>query len=169
MAFAISLRKRYIGAKGKGTFLLNKMQLIDKKLIEFQNNRIWWVTSFILSICLCGYSIQHIWEKWYERPIVMSLNEKEFAISEIPFPTVTICPEIKTTRNKLDLNSAYNLLVSNAQENLTDIEWVTVIWKKRFWYDNWRFIQISFNQIKPIPDIVPPVPLIHTENNSFWR
>lgn len=52
----------------------------------------------------------------------MSLSEKEAPISAIPFPVVTICPQIKTTKNMLDLVTAYHLLKQNEETNLTDIE-----------------------------------------------
>lgn len=76
----------------------------------------------MLSVWLCGYSIQQIWTKWDEKPIVMTISEKEAPISTIPFPGVTICPQTKTKKEKLDLISAYNLLKKKAENNLTAIQ-----------------------------------------------
>lgn len=60
--------------------------------------------------------------KWYEKPVIMILSEKEKPISMIPFPTVTICPQTKLYKNKLDLTNLYGVWM-NAPENLSDIEY----------------------------------------------
>lgn len=52
----------------------------------------------------------------------MSISDKDVQISAIPFPVVTICPQTKTTKEKLDLIGAYHLVEQNAHKNLTDIE-----------------------------------------------
>lgn len=65
----------------------------------FANHRVFWIAAFSVSICLCGASIQNIWEKWTETPLVMSLSEKELTVSEIPFPMVTVCPGLTNVSN----------------------------------------------------------------------
>lgn len=51
----------------------------------------------------------------------MSFTEKESPISSVPFPTVTICPETKASRDKLDVVGGYHNIKSQHM-NLTDIE-----------------------------------------------
>lgn len=51
----------------------------------------------------------------------MEFKEKMFYVNDIPFPTVTICPETKVVKEKLDLLSAYHALVKK-KRNLNDDE-----------------------------------------------
>ncbi|KAG4070571.1 hypothetical protein HA402_011958 [Bradysia odoriphaga] len=67
--------------------------------------RCWWIVAIIMAACFCGISIQNVWIKWRDSPVIMNMNEKMIPISTIPFPTITICPEVKTRKGKLDLSS----------------------------------------------------------------
>lgn len=69
------------------------------------SNRIWWLIAFAFSIWLCGSMIHNIWTHWRNNPVTMSFAEEDLPISTIPFPTVTICPEIKTNFLKSSLSS----------------------------------------------------------------
>lgn len=71
---------------------------------------------------MCGLNCYHIWTKWHDKPIKMSINEKGLRISAIPFPVVTICPQTKCTQDKLDLIAAYDLVQESAENNLTKKE-----------------------------------------------
>lgn len=65
--------------------------------------RCWWIISICLSIWFCGSLIENVWIEWCDNPVKMTMTEKPLPISSIPFPTVTICPETKTYKSKLDL------------------------------------------------------------------
>lgn len=52
----------------------------------------------------------------------MSITGKQGLVSDIPFPSVTICPETKVVSEKLDVISAYNALVKDGR-NLSENEW----------------------------------------------
>lgn len=65
--------------------------------------RCWWTIAIGLSIWFCGSLIENVWLKWCSDPVKMTMMEKPSPISSIPFPTVTICPETKTYKSKLDL------------------------------------------------------------------
>lgn len=82
--------------------------------------------AFGLSACICGLSIQDVWVKWGESPVTMSFTEKELSISAIPFPTVTICPETKTIKKKLDVPSVCDSLLAS-KANLTDTKLHNII------------------------------------------
>lgn len=81
--------------------------------------RCWWIIAIGVSMWFCTVSIQKVWIKWHENPVTVMIYEKPVPISKFPFPTVTICPEIKTTNSKLDL-TLFNL--PNVQLNLSPIE-----------------------------------------------
>lgn len=80
----------------------------------------WWIIAIGLSVWFCGTLIRNVWIKWRDNPVTMTMNEKQIPISTIPFPTVTICPEIKTYKVKLDISRVYNL--PKETRDLTDME-----------------------------------------------
>lgn len=80
---------------------------VDEK--RHWTERCWWIIAICFSIWFCGSSILSAWIKWHDNPILMAMNEKQIPISTIPFPTVTICPETKTHRAKLDLEYLYEV------------------------------------------------------------
>ncbi|XP_055840691.1 pickpocket protein 28-like [Episyrphus balteatus] len=55
-----------------------------------------WLIALIFSIISCGYLISIIWYKRDNEPVIVTLDGRLTPIWEIPFPTITICPEIKT-------------------------------------------------------------------------
>lgn len=81
--------------------------------------RCWWIIAIGVSMYFCTFSIQKVWIKWRDNPVIMSVYESQIPISKIPFPTVTICPEIKTTHTKLDLTP---FGIPNYQLNFSPIE-----------------------------------------------
>lgn len=118
-------RRRHWTERSKLFFIDFRIQSITNKIFVDQN-RSWWIIFFGLSVWLCGSSIQNIWIKWRQEPVTMTFTQKELKISDIPFPTVTICPETKAYAHKLNITSAYHLL-KEQRENLTDIELGTAI------------------------------------------
>lgn len=65
------------------------------------SERFWWAIAIGLAIWFCGISVENVWAKWRDMPIKMT--ENTVPISTIPFPTITICPETKTYKRKLNL------------------------------------------------------------------
>lgn len=59
--------------------------------------------------------------EWCESPVSVTFTERDAPISAIPFPMVTICPETKTTKEKLDLFSTYHA-IKDQKMNLSEIE-----------------------------------------------
>lgn len=64
--------------------------------------RIWWVVSFVLSVIVCILSIVIIWQKWQNRPVTVSFDDRATPISVIPFPAVSICTTNKFIKDKVD-------------------------------------------------------------------
>lgn len=79
--------------------------------------RLWWLIAFGVSLCLCSLMIHNVWIKWLEDPLTISWTKESLHIERVPFPTVTICPEIKTMKHKFDVTAAIKSL-----SNLSDIE-----------------------------------------------
>lgn len=80
------------------------------------SEKIYWIIVVILSMGFCGWSTQNIFLKWHESPVVVVLAEKESRISDIPFPTVTICTETKFLASKLSIGNIIS------KENISDEE-----------------------------------------------
>ncbi|KFB49820.1 hypothetical protein ZHAS_00017840 [Anopheles sinensis] len=78
---------------GVGYFSCKRRTLFEK---------IWWGVMFLLSLYGCGRLIQNIYRKWDQTPVIVSFAEKSTPVWQIPFPAVTICPEMKV-RSHFDL------------------------------------------------------------------
>lgn len=69
-----------------------------------------------VALGLCGLVIENNYSKWQMSPV--KTNKIKNSISEtIPFPTITICPEIKTMKSRFDLTST---LKSQPLSNLSE-------------------------------------------------
>lgn len=79
--------------------------------------RWWWIGAIVFSVWLCATSIHNFWMMWHRNLVTMSFTEPNAPVSEIPLPTLVMCPEIKTYANELDLK-----LAINSPLNLTDTE-----------------------------------------------
>lgn len=52
-----------------------------------------------------------MWQQRKEQPVLMSTNQEDRSISEIPIPAMTICPFIKSRADIFDYTSVYRRLV----------------------------------------------------------
>ncbi|XP_063532877.1 pickpocket protein 28-like [Cydia strobilella] len=64
--------------------------------------KVFWVLTFLVSVILCFILIERVWHKWWYSPVIVSFNEKMVPVGEVPFPSITICPQWKCK------TSAYN-------------------------------------------------------------
>jgi amiloride-sensitive sodium channel len=76
-----------------------------------------WLTAFLLSSSVAAYFIYKIWDKWNTSPVFVSFNEVPTPVWDIPFPAVTICPQVKMKKTVF----SYSMMM-NREENLTDEE-----------------------------------------------
>ncbi|XP_053604000.1 pickpocket protein 28-like [Plodia interpunctella] len=58
--------------------------------------RIFWTVTFSLSLGMCLWLIHNVWYKWQTSPVIVSFSEKIVHVEMVPFPSLTICPQIKT-------------------------------------------------------------------------
>lgn len=80
----------------------------DRKRPVFE--RIFWICVFIISIFFCGKFIYDAWNKWKDNPVIINFNQNPTFIWEIPFPAVTICPEIKSIKSIFNYTKFYDRL-----------------------------------------------------------
>lgn len=57
--------------------------------------RVFWIIVFVMSMTVCFFMVNKIYVKWQSSPIIVTQDDKLTAISEIPFPAVTVCPAAK--------------------------------------------------------------------------
>ena len=79
--------------------------------------RCYWAICCVASFSLCGWMTYNVWFQWQSNPVLIKLDREYASPEKTLYPTVTICPEVKTTKQKLDLTSALNNL-----SNLSHIE-----------------------------------------------
>lgn len=80
--------------------------------------RIFWSFSLIVSLTLTGLMISELIEKLNKTPIVISLDDTPIHVSEIYFPSVTICPGISPIVDSVDYKEFVDEIKSG-QINLT--------------------------------------------------
>ncbi|XP_055843608.1 pickpocket protein 28-like isoform X2 [Episyrphus balteatus] len=83
-------------------------------------DRIIWLFAVIISISLCYYLIGNIFNQRTKTPVIVTFNEKVTPVWDIPFPTVTICPETKYHTNLFNYTKVYQKVKD--KQNLTKEE-----------------------------------------------
>ncbi|KAG4076245.1 hypothetical protein HA402_014794 [Bradysia odoriphaga] len=80
--------------------------------------RIWWIVTMI--VCVIGSIIvsKEVYNKWQKSPVIVSFAEKYTRVSEIPFPSVTICPETKARSSILNFTQLYNRWIEDGVNTL---------------------------------------------------
>lgn len=62
------------------------------------------------------------YKKWDHAPVIVSLSEKATPVWKVPFPAVTICPEVKVKANMINLTNTGRQLFQDFEYamNMTD-------------------------------------------------
>lgn len=58
--------------------------------------KIFWIATFTGSIILCSFLIKNVYVKWKTSPVIVTFNERLVSVGEVPFPSVTICSQVKS-------------------------------------------------------------------------
>lgn len=80
--------------------------------------RIWWIISVSTSICMCAGFLFGAWSKWNISPLIITFADEATPISDIPFPTITICNDFMVNTTALDYYSVREQLSS---KNFTNV------------------------------------------------
>ena len=106
----------------------------------------------------CSFLIIQVYDKWQINPVIVSVNEKSTPIWTIPFPAVTICPEIKFKRSLYNLSSVryydsnnnlseQQIIFQNALQPVCVFSYPIVSKIKIDYVTELRKISIPFNEI----------------------
>jgi len=73
------------------------------------------------------FAVSLIWDtylKWQDSPVILGFDETLVPVHKIPFPTITICPEIKMERNVFDYTNVSRQLWDEYKQNsnVSDLE-----------------------------------------------
>lgn len=63
------------------------------------SERIWWIIAVSVSVFLCFVFIFEAWWKWTSSPVIITFADEATPISNIPFPTLTICNDLVVNRS----------------------------------------------------------------------
>ncbi|XP_055621989.1 pickpocket protein 28-like [Toxorhynchites rutilus septentrionalis] len=75
--------------------------------------RFWWIVMLGLSLYGCAKLIEKIYHKWDSGPVILSFDRKPTPVWQMPFPAVTICPEVKFRPECLNFTSTYKKMFLN--------------------------------------------------------
>ncbi|XP_053964606.1 pickpocket protein 28 isoform X1 [Anastrepha ludens] len=92
--------------------------------------KLYWFIVLVISVY---FAISLIWAtylKWQDTPVILGFDETLVPVHKIPFPTITICPEIKMERNVFDFPNTSSRILEEIQkygkfenlENLSETE-----------------------------------------------
>lgn len=74
------------------------------------SERLWWLIVVISSVILCSFLVSQTWLKWQNTPVIVTFSEQSTPVYEIPFPSVTICTDIKIQRTKFKYGDVWHQL-----------------------------------------------------------
>lgn len=77
--------------------------------------RVFWTFAVIISIALCSYLVYDTWLKWQNTPVIVTFSEKSTPVYEIPFPTVTICTDVKIRKTNFNYGQVWHELNEEAK------------------------------------------------------
>lgn len=66
------------------------------------SERVFWLIIFVSSIFACTAFIFQAWSKWQNSPVIVTFSEVSTPVYHIPFPTVTICTDIRIKQSVLN-------------------------------------------------------------------
>ncbi|XP_021208965.2 pickpocket protein 28 [Bombyx mori] len=78
--------------------------------------KIFWIITFTASVLMCAYAINNVWIKWQTSPVIVTLSERLVSVDEVPFPSITICPQKK---NVPSIYNYYEVQTKVSREEVT--------------------------------------------------
>uniref|UniRef100_A0A1B0FMQ4 Ribonuclease H2 subunit B n=1 Tax=Glossina morsitans morsitans TaxID=37546 RepID=A0A1B0FMQ4_GLOMM len=101
--------------------------------------KIYWIVLMLISLYFATSLIRESYLKWMDSPVIVGFDETLVPVHKIPFPTITICPEIKMETEVFDFANISQRIwseIENYQQfenlsNITDEEYVKSIFLSR--------------------------------------
>ncbi|KAF5300624.1 hypothetical protein FQA39_LY11085 [Lamprigera yunnana] len=77
--------------------------------------RLLWLLTIVTVTTLCLILIIKMYNKWITSPVIVSFGTTESSIATIPFPSITICPEVKTIPEMYNYTNVFIKKVLNKE------------------------------------------------------
>ncbi|KAM7346051.1 pickpocket protein 28-like [Cochliomyia hominivorax] len=78
--------------------------------------KFFWLLVLLLSFYLAIFLMIDTYTKWLSSPIILVFSETLIPIHKIPFPTITICPEIKMDKTTFDFSNVSRQIWSEIEK-----------------------------------------------------
>ncbi|XP_031355611.1 pickpocket protein 28-like isoform X2 [Photinus pyralis] len=82
--------------------------------------KIWWMSVILIALSSSSALIRKSYYKWQTSPVVVTFATSETPIWDIPFPAITICPEVNAHPKVFNYSDVY--LKYRREENTTEEE-----------------------------------------------
>lgn len=129
--------------------------------------KLFWLVTFLVSVGLCGYLIKNVYSKWTNSPVIVTVSEKLVSVDTVPFPSVTICPQIKSRAGKYNFGDMLNKFKENNNFNESQVDMlkdISLICNKAV-VSNRNFTNASL-----LKNIMYVSPAIHyTFDSCYWQ
>ncbi|KAH8296948.1 hypothetical protein KR044_001339 [Drosophila immigrans] len=79
--------------------------------------KLYWLVLTCTSVYFAVSLIWATYLKWQDSPVILGFDETLVPVHKIPFPTITICPEIKMERNIFDYANVSRRIWDKYQQN----------------------------------------------------
>ncbi|XP_043266575.1 pickpocket protein 28-like isoform X2 [Venturia canescens] len=117
--------------------------------------KLFWFIAFVLAVLSAGYFIQHLYERWVESPIIISMSPEPIAFDQFPFPSVTVCNmnNVKKTE-AIRINKGDSKLEKLLLEDQCDFH-NTTISEDEFGSADWKnVLHFMINVSQPCTDML---------------
>ncbi|XP_050514292.1 pickpocket protein 28-like isoform X1 [Diabrotica virgifera virgifera] len=84
--------------------------------------KICWFVVFVTSLMVCIAVIYKVYKKWQFAPIMVNFSSDEKDINEIPFPAVTICGEVRVSKEHFNYSHVLKNLVEKKELKPTELK-----------------------------------------------
>ncbi|XP_073943321.1 pickpocket protein 28-like isoform X1 [Choristoneura fumiferana] len=100
---------------------LHGLRYIAERRLSF-TEKLFWIVAFVISLSMCVLLIWNVWVKWRTSPVIVTLSEQLVSVGEVPFPSITICPQLKLKRSAYSDNIFFEVLNLTSKSNWTEDE-----------------------------------------------
>lgn len=83
--------------------------------LKSSNFRVFWIIVTLVTVAGCAWMLLHLYKRHDSTPMVVSFATQDSPIQTIPFPAITICPEIK----EVEEGFVYNQVLADINEGKT--------------------------------------------------
>lgn len=75
--------------------------------------KVFWCIVLVISAITCSTFIFNIVEIWTDSPTLVTVTAAPRPIWDIPFPAITVCPDVKAKVAKLNFTDTYHQITAN--------------------------------------------------------